>query len=63
VRRGLEHLAEEPVGGARISFRAQHEIDRLSRRIDGAVKILPLTFDFDVGLMTRQLSVSEPYRY
>jgi len=51
VRCGLEHLAEEPFGGPRVSFRAQHEIDRLSRRIDGAVEILPLTFDFDVGLI------------
>src|SRR4030095_370596 len=48
---GLEHLAEEPFGGPRVSFRAEHEVNRLSRRIDGAVKILPLTFDFDVGLI------------
>jgi hypothetical protein len=51
VRCGLEHLAEEAFGGPRVSIRAQHEIDRLSRRIDGAVKKLPLTFDFDVGLI------------
>lgn len=27
--------AEEPFGGPRVSFRAQQEIDHLSRRIDG----------------------------
>ena len=31
----FQHFAEEPFGGLRISFRAQHEIDSLSRRIDG----------------------------
>ena len=47
----LEHLAEEPFGGPRISFRAQHEIDHLPSGIDGEVKILPLTLDFNLGLI------------
>jgi hypothetical protein len=51
VRCGLEHLAEEPFGGSRVSFRAQHEIDCLSRRVNCAVEILPGAFDFDVGLI------------
>src|SRR5262249_10816864 len=33
------------------AHRAQHEINRLSRRIDTAVETLPLTLDFDVGLI------------
>ena len=48
---GLEHLAEEPFGGARVSFRARHEINRLPRRVDGAIAILPLTIDFDISLI------------
>jgi hypothetical protein len=47
----FQHLAEEAFGGPRISFRAQHEIDCLTGRIDGAVEIFPLAFDFDVGLI------------
>jgi hypothetical protein len=47
----LEHLAEEAFGGLRIPFCAEQEVDRLAGRIDGAVKIFPRAFHFDIGLI------------
>jgi hypothetical protein len=42
---GLLHLAEESFGGPRVSFRAQHEIDRLACGIHRAVEVIPFPFD------------------
>jgi hypothetical protein len=49
--RKLEHFAEEAFGGPRISFCAQHEVDRLAGGIDRAVEVIPFPFDFDVGFI------------
>jgi len=49
--RKLEHVAEEAFGGPRVSFCAQHEVNRLTSGIDRAVEVAPLTFDFDVGFI------------
>jgi hypothetical protein len=43
---GYQRIAEQER-----AHRAQHEIDRLFRRIDTAVETRPLTRDFDVGLI------------
>jgi hypothetical protein len=58
VRCGFDYLAEEPFGCPRVSFCAEHKVNRLSRRIDCAVEILPLTFDFDVGLLIQVMSAT-----
>jgi hypothetical protein len=47
----LQHLAEEAFGCPRVSFCAEHEVNRLAGGIDGAVEVIPLPFDFDVGLI------------
>ena len=47
----LQHLAEEAFGGLHISFGAEHKVDRLAGRIDGAVKIFPRAFHFDIGFI------------
>jgi hypothetical protein len=38
----FQHLAEEPFGGPFISPGAEHKVDRLTGRIDRAVKVFPL---------------------
>ena len=47
----LEHLAEEAFGGLCVSFCAEHEVDRLAGGIDRAIEVIPLPFDFDIGLI------------
>ena len=47
----LQHLAEEAFGGPRVSFCAEHKVNRLARGIHGAVEVRPFPFDFDVGLI------------
>ena len=47
----LEHLAEEPFGGLRIPFGAEHKVDRLAGGIHSAVEVIPFPFDFDVGFI------------
>ena len=47
----LQHLAEKAFGGLRIPFGAEHKVDRLAGRIDGAVKIFPHAFHFDIGFI------------
>jgi hypothetical protein len=47
----LHHLAEESFGGPFISPGAEHEVDRLTSRIYGAVKVFPRPFHFDIGFI------------
>ena len=47
----LQHLAEKAFGGLRIPFGAEHKVDRLAGRIEGAVKIFPRAFHFDIGFI------------
>ena len=47
----LQHLAEESLGGPFISPGAEHEVDRLTSRIDRAVKVFPRPFHFDIGFI------------
>ena len=47
----LQHLAEKPFGGLRIPFCAEHKVDRLAGGIDRAIEVIPLPFDFDIGLI------------
>jgi hypothetical protein len=47
----LQHLAEESLGGPFISSGAEHEVDRLTSRIDRAVEVIPFPFDFDIGFI------------
>ena len=47
----LQHLAEEAIGGLRIPSGAEHKINRLAGRINGAVKIFPRAFHFDIGFI------------
>ena len=47
----FQHFAKEPIGGIRIPFGTEHEVDRLAGGIDHAVEIIPFPFDFDVGFI------------
>ena len=47
----LQHLAEEAFGCPRISFCAEHEVNRLAGGIEGAVEVVPFPYDFDLGLI------------
>jgi hypothetical protein len=47
----LEHFAEESFGGPRVSFCAEHKINRLACGIRRAVEVIPFPFDFDVGFI------------
>src|SRR5262245_55643901 len=40
----LQHLAEEPFGGSRAPFGAEHEVDRLALGIDSAIEVIPFPF-------------------
>ena len=46
-----EHFVEESFGCPRVSFCAQHEVNRLARGIDRAIEVIPFPFDFDVGFI------------
>jgi hypothetical protein len=46
-----EHFVEESFGGPRVSFCAQHEVNRLARGIDRAIEVIPFPLDFDVGFI------------
>jgi hypothetical protein len=48
---GLEHLAEEALSRLSIACGTQHEVQRSTRRIDGAIEVIPVLFDLDVGLI------------
>jgi len=47
----LQHLAEEPFGGPRVSFCAELKVNRLACGIHRAVEVIPFPFDFDVGFI------------
>lgn len=47
---GLEPLAEEAFNRIRIARRIQHEVQRATRGIDGAVEVIPALLDLDIGL-------------
>jgi hypothetical protein len=47
----LQHLAEEAFGGLRIPSGAEHKVNRLAGGIDRAIEVIPLPFDFDIGLI------------
>jgi hypothetical protein len=47
----LQHLAEEAFGCPRVSFCADHKINRLAGRIDGVIKIFPRAFHFYIGFI------------
>ena len=47
----LQHLTEKAFGGLRIPFCSEHKVDRLSGRIESAVKIFPRAFHFDIGFI------------
>ena len=49
--RKLEHFAEEALGGHRVSFCAEHKVNRLACGIHCAVEVIPFPSDFDVGLI------------
>ena len=49
--RKLENFAEESFGSPRASFCAEHKVDRLAGGIDRAIEVIPLPFDFDIGLI------------
>src|SRR5262245_20173994 len=49
--RKLEHFAEESFGGPRVSFCAEHKVNRLACGINRAVEVIPFPSDFDVGLI------------
>ena len=49
--RKLEHFAEEAFGGLRVSFCAEHKVNRLAGGIDRAVEVRPFPLDFDVGFI------------
>src|SRR5687767_8636427 len=49
----FQHLAEEPFGGLRIPFGAEHKVYRLTGRIENAVKVFPRAFHFYIGFTRR----------
>src|SRR5882724_1463221 len=48
---GLQHLTEEALSRIRIACGTQHEVQRGTRGIEGAVEVIPALFDLDVGLI------------
>jgi hypothetical protein len=58
--RRLEHFAEEAFGGIRVSFCAEHKVDRLAGGIDRAIEVIPLPFDFNIGLINTVRVISWP---
>jgi hypothetical protein len=48
---GLEHLTEEALSRLRIARGAQHEVQRGTRGINGAVEVIPALLDLDIRLI------------
>jgi hypothetical protein len=48
---GLEHLAKKALSRLRIARGTQHEIQRGTCGINGAVEVVPVLFDLDVGFI------------